>query len=282
MKEQVVNTVVSRIAEIIERGVLPWTRPCLSQGPPLNFASGKPYRGVNHFVLGLTECAMGYDSPYWLTFKQALDAGGNVRKGEKGSPIAFWTDWTPKGEDPEETKIPVLRLYHAFNARQIDGIDFPIVNPAMGDRFGTWEAGEAILTGYRDAPMVVECAQRASYLPCLDEVWLPRKEFYSNQDAYYKSLFHELVHSTGHATRLHRDLKQEPGTPGYAKEELLAELGAALICSHTGIFDRTQESSASYLFGWAKAIGENPMAFMAASGAAQKAVDWILGTRFSI
>ena len=209
MAKSVYEIVTERILEKLEQGTIPWQRPWSGGGCPRNLVSGKEYRGVNVWLLG----SQDFSSPYWLTFKQAKQLGGSVRKGERSTPCIFWKFLTRDTEDSktgetETRKIPLVRYYSVFNAvDQCDGISHPRLE-AQQDKpapFNPIESAEAIVAAYPDAPSFSEDGRGSAYYrPATDAIHLPEKETFDSEAHYYATLFHEMGHSTGHEKRLAR------------------------------------------------------------------------------
>lgn len=271
------DVITSRVVSLLEQGVVPWRKPWGGkQRWPRNLVSQRPYRGVNVFLTA----SAGYDSPFWLTFNQAKGLGGNVRKGEKGTPIVFWTKWERNDkESGERVEIPVLRYFTVFNAGQVEGVAVPQVD-APDRQHSPIAACEAIVAGMPNAPKVESHFDRAFYRPADDLVGLPPLRRFDSAEAFYSTAFHELTHATGHPSRLNR-----PGiadavhfaSDSYSREELVAEMGASFLSGHAGIETATLENSAAYLAGWLRVLkGDSKMVIQAAA-AAQKAADFILG-----
>lgn len=280
--------VTAKIVAMLEVGVVPWRSPILGQGKaewPKNLESGKPYRGVNVFLLAMTSWCKGYGSAHWLTYNQAKDRGGSVRKGEKSSMVVFWKTYeTTDRKTGELTTVPVLRYYNVFNVEQCEGITVPAAEGAKVEAtaFSPIEAAEKLVSGYEGRPEIVQNGNRAYYVPAMDAVHTPPPSKFISTEAYYATLFHELAHSTGHSKRLGRgiDTTMAPfGSPDYAREELVAEMAAAFLCGHTGIAPATVENSASYIDGWIKTLKGDKRLAVVAAGAAQRAADWIKGER---
>jgi antirestriction protein ArdC len=281
--------ITTRITEMLDQGVVPWRSPILGRGTaghPKNLESGKPYRGVNVFLLAFTAYAKGYDSSYWLTFNQAKQRGGSVKKGEKSSMVVFWKQYETEDRDTHQpTKIPVLRYYNCFNAGQCDGLEVPDAQKFEPIEFNPIEAAEAIAKGYQGAPELEHRGSRAFYKPSEDKVRMPEPTRFRSCEEYYSTLFHEYAHSTGHSKRLDRKLDSDPkpfGTPDYGKEELVAEMTAAFLCGYAGITPTVIENQAAYLLGWLKTIKADKKLVIIASGQAQRAADWIRNERTSL
>lgn len=279
--------ITKQISEMLDKGVVPWRRPILgrqSAGHPRNLASGKPYRGVNVFLLAFTAYAKGYESSHWLTFNQARDRGGNVRKGEKSTMVVFWKQYeTEDRQTHEPTKVPVLRYYNVFNAAaQCEGIEVPDAPKFEPIDFKPIEAAEAIAKDYLGGPAVTHGGGQAFYRPSMDTVQMPEPARFATGEDYYATLFHEYAHSTGHSTRLDRKLDTDPkpfGTPDYGKEELVAEMAAAFLCGHAGIAPSVVENQAAYVQGWLKTIKADKKLVVSAAAQAQRAADWIRNER---
>jgi antirestriction protein ArdC len=275
----VYSIVTEQILKQLESGVAPWHRPWTTQAPK-NLVSGRAYRGINVFLLA----SNGYGSPYWLTYKQATERGGHVRKGEHGTKVVFWKIGTRETEDSDgdavERKSIVLRYYTVFNVEQCEGIAAPdttrTVNPI--------EECERIVRGMPNPPAFEQDA-RAWYRPSTDTVGMPSRNAFNSAEEHYSTLFHELTHSTGHTKRVGRDGIEKLNTFGsesYSKEELIAEMGAAMLCGIAGIERRTIANSAAYLQSWIDVLKSDARMVIQAASQAQKAADYILGVRHDL
>ena len=273
------QTITDRVIELLEQGVVPWRKPWVGgpAGHPKNLSSGHRYRGVNVFMLH----AAGFDSPWWLTFKQAKSRGGHVRKGEKGWPVVFWK-WLEKPDPDKPDKIkrlPMLRHYSVFNVGQCEGIDAPAPPSTMTFDFDPIESAESIIAAMPERPPIRHDEGRAVYYPSPDYVNMPKPERFERPEGYYSTLFHELTHATGHARRLDRKTLTDYapfGSATYSREELVAEMGAAFLCGESGIVDGTIENSAAYMAGWLRKLRDDPRLVVTAAAQAQKAADFIL------
>jgi antirestriction protein ArdC len=276
----VYDIVTEKIITQLESGVVPWSKPWTTK-PPANLVSQKEYRGLNTFLLG----SQGFASRYWLTYAQAVKLGGHVKKGEKSSLVIFWNIGEERTIVNHETgaerksKPVLLRYYSVFNLSQCEGIaeklgldkQVPIV-PSIADC-------EAIAAGMPNPP-AREQSDKAWYKPAADTVGMPARELFASPEAYYATLFHELTHSTGHTSRVGRDGIMERhafGDEDYSREELVAEMGAAMLCGVTGISPAVLNNSAAYLANWIRVLKGDSKLLVSAASAAQKAADYIRG-----
>jgi len=274
----VYEIITEDIIKILESGTAPWSSPWAGKGgQPANLITKKPYRGINPWIL----LSAGYTSPYWLTFKQAKDLGGCVRKGEKARRVIFWKVDQPDGSGDGETpdRRFVLRYYSVFNVAQ-DGIDgyIPAV-PELPADHDPIAAAEQIVNGYA-GPSLDWTSSGAWYRPATDHVSMPPRSIFTSAEGMYSTLFHELAHSTGHSSRLNRPGIVEMagfGSATYSREELIAELTAAYLMGHAGILAPQIEQSAAYLQSWIKALRGDARLIVTAAAGAQKAADYILG-----
>jgi len=286
MKVDPYQVITDRVITLLEQGIVPWQKPWYGgQTLPRNLASGREYRGVNVFLLH----AMSYASPFWLTFNQAKELGGTVRRGEKACPVVFWK-WLEAEEDGERKRVPLLRYYSVFNVAQCDGIPadkIPSLSVTRREHNPITEA-ERIVAGMPKCPEIRSGLDRAFYSPSGDFVRMPAPGQFRSGEDFYSVLFHELTHSTGHESRLNR--KGVCGTEGewsafgstpYAKEELVAEMGAAFLCGQAGIAERTLDNSAAYVSSWLQRLKDDRRLVVHAAAQAQKAADFILGRQFA-
>ncbi|WP_085814898.1 ArdC family protein [Citrifermentans pelophilum] len=279
---KVTDLINHRIMELLQQGTVPWRKTWhAASNYPKNLVSGKEYRGVNVFMLACQE----YSSPYWMTFKQCQDKGGHVRKGEKSTPVVFWK-WIdrkdagdPDQEETKNSKVPLLRYYSVFNIDQVEGVTVPPSPEATANPFTPIERADQIIAGMPLRPDIRHGGNKACYSPMLDYVKLPELSAFESPEEYYSTAFHELSHSTGHASRVGRKGILEPsffGSHEYSREELVAEMGAAFLCGHAGIEQNVIENSAAYIAGWLKALKNDKTLLIHAAVQAQKASDYIL------
>ena len=244
MKTDAYQVVTDRILGLLEEGVVPWQKPWNGgESAPRNLVSKREYRGVNVFLLH----AMMFESPFWLTFKQAHSLGGHVKKGEKACPVVFWkwleVDDKNTGARPGETntkakRVPMLRCYSVFNVTQCDGLEGKIPVVAWEPReHDTVEAAERILLGMPKAPTVKTGQAAAFYRPADDQVGMPSLERFDTAEDYYSTLFHELTHSTGHVSRLNRK-----GCSGVEGQWSKFDYGATAAASMAYLMQQQQDA----------------------------------------
>lgn len=271
--------ITDRIIALLEQDTAPWHKPWNARtSMPRNLVTRKPYRGINVFLL----LAMNYESPFWLTFRQAVQRAGTVKKGEKSCPVVFWKPMTIEDQKSgEERVVPLLRYYHVFNVAQCDGIgDTTSTATSVPELEIVCAKPDAIVAGMPNPPAIKHGFACASYSPSEDEVGMPSRDGFDTNEAYYSTLFHELIHSTGHENRLNRPLTYISGygRDPYCKEELIAEMGAAFLCAHAEIVEDTIRNSAAYIDGWLKQLRKDKTLVVQAAAQAQKAADFILGS----
>jgi len=275
-KVDVYEVITSRIISHLEKGVVPWRQPWTKASVPRNLISLRNYRGINLWLL----ITLGYERNYFLTLKQINDLGGSVKKGEKACPIVFWTTLEPKeGEPVNGRQKSLLRYYNVFNIEQCKGIpEEKIPVNAMMVKNDPIKICEDIVANMPKKPKVYHKEHRAYYNPVLDYVNMPRLKSFESSEAYYDTLFHELVHSTAHESRLNRKDSEEvkSGKEAYSFEELVAEIGACYLNSHAGIVNAVLENSVSYINAWLERLKNDKRMIIFASAKAQKATDFIL------
>ena len=270
---KVEEIITNKIIKHLENGVIPWKKPWVGMLPK-NFVSRKEYSGINMLLLSSLE----YKQPYFITYKQAVELGGQVKKGEKGCSVVYWNVFETEEKDKNGKKkmvgIPFIRYYTVFNMEQCEGIEIPKLFDHQRDT-----NYEGILQTYPDKPKIEEGA-KASYSIATDTVKLPPLNQFKRVEDYYATMYHELTHSTGITRRLARFEDDDTnifGSESYSKEELIAELGSAFLCARHGIDNRLVESSAGYIQSWLKVLKNDPRFIIGASGKAQKAVNYMLG-----
>lgn len=280
-RNDVYQIVTDRVISLLEAGTVPWRKPWAGGDAqfPKNLVSGKEYRGVNIWLLS---CA-GFSSPYWVSYKQAQARGGTVRKGEKSSIAVFWKRLETADKATGEKKtIPMLRYYRVFNVEQCEGVEYPKPE-AREVTFDPIAAAESIVAAMPGPPEITHNEARAYYQRSNDRVNMPKRETFDKGEEYYSTLFHELIHATGHESRLGRlqNDKSNFGSSSYAKEELLAEMGASYLNAQAGIVETVIDNSAAYIASWLGRLKEDRKLVVSAAAAAQRASDWILGKTYS-
>lgn len=280
---EVFETIANRIADALESGTRPWAKPWNAKASPVALemphnVAGRNYRGANVFWLWMAQEAAGYAEPVWMTFKQAKELGGSVRKGEKGVPVFFWSQVKKQDEKTGEEKAHwFAKSYVVFNIAQCDGIErkaSPVAAPeAEGDRLA---AAEALIAA--TGADIRHGGAEAFYRPSTDSVHMPAFAAFESADGYYSTLFHELGHWSGADSRLKRDLTGRFGDQAYAFEELIAELTAAFVCASQGFasIERADDQHAAYIGSWIKRLRHDPKAFVKAASEAQRAAEFIL------
>lgn len=292
-RKDVYQIVTDRILSLLDAGVAPWRKTWSggSLGMPLSLTTGKPYRGINVFLLTATAMAEGYETNAWLTYNQAEALGGNVKKGEKSTMVVFWKIGE-KDEIDEATGKPatyaILRYFNVFNVAQCENLDesklpeAAKVDVAENDN-DPIVACEEIVDGWEGKPSIEFAGGRAFYRKSDDSIQLPQISRFDSSEEFYGTLFHEMIHATGHASRLNRETLNDAcafGDTNYSKEELIAEMGAAFLCGIAGIENATIENSAAYIDGWRRVLKSDSKIVVHAAASAQRAVDSILGTKF--
>ena len=287
-KFDIYQHVTDRIITALEEGVVPWRKPWAEDGFHMSLSTGNPYRGMNQLLLGIQSWPEygDYKSPWWGTYKQITERGGQVRKGEKGTQIVYWGSFEPKKgtPNPKTGKVdPVwlARYFSVFNADQADDLELPATEEV--EHHDPIETAEAIVEGYPSPPDRRDGGGRACYSPANDSIQVPKHDAFDVNEEFYSTLFHELVHSTGHEKRLKRSGITDFdafGSHQYSKEELIAEMGAAFLCAHAGIEQDTLGNSASYIGSWLKRLQDDKRMVVHAAQAAQKAADHILGITY--
>jgi antirestriction protein ArdC len=267
--------VTARLVAQLETGIIPWKQPWKNTARgahlPCNFATGRSYRGIN--------CAMllcsGFDTPQWMTYKQAAAIGAQVRKGSHGTPVVYWQ--FDEREDSKK-KSAWCKYSTVFNLAQIDGIqpEIPFDVPAF-DGIAAAQAVADKYMGGASHPRLRHGGSKAAYLPSDDTVYMPEPGSFVSAEMYYATLFHEFGHSTGSASRLGRDLSGKFGTPAYSQEELCAEFTAAFLAAESGISpDSTDAHNAAYIASWLRVLKADSRVAVMAAQRAQKAADFIL------
>lgn len=280
------DDITERIIAEIEEGRLPWVQPwetAAAQAPlamPKNASTGRNYSGINVLILWSAVVQNGFASQHWLTFRQALSLGGNVRKGERGTTVVYADRFVPKdekrraremGEDP--ATIPFLKRFSLFNVAQCDGLPGEIAVEAPPPPPGLIEPRVEALIAATGIDFRIG-GDSAYYAPAPDYVQVPPPQAYFEPLNWHRTALHELGHATGHPSRLARDLSGSFGTKKYAFEELVAEMNAAFCCASLGIVPTVRH--ADYISSWLEVLREDNRAVVRAASQASKAADWLL------
>ena len=270
------DRVTSQIVEALERGVTPWERGW-NTGLPKNAVSGREYRGVNVLLCNLHAFVNGFDTNIYVTYKQAQDLGGHVRRGEKGVGLVLWKPVekrTTEGEEDEPEKYLLARTFTAFSLDQCAGLE-ELKKRLSGTlaHFDELEECERMMAA---SGVAIEYdGSNAHYNPISDVVTLPQRNSFISPSHFYAVAAHELLHATGAAHRLNRDMSGRFGSDAYAIEELVAELGASFVLSRYGITEHVS-NAAAYLHSWLRVLRTDSRAIFTAASSAARGADYLL------
>lgn len=265
--QSIAQSITDNVIKALESGVAPWVKPWNSHGvdAPYNPISKRYYNGINFIQLSM----MPGSTHNWVTYKQAQSVGAQVRKGSKGVPVIYFSPLEVQDQVTNEIKkIPMLKTYTVFNADQVDGLELPA--PAERNMNESIASCEAFIKAQRAEFKFG--GNRAFYVPSLDYIQLPELDQFKSSADYYATALHELSHWTGHESRLDRKISNKFGNEAYAFEELVAELGSAMLCAHNKIDGQLQH--ASYIASWLKVLNDDPKNILKASALAQKILDY--------
>jgi antirestriction protein ArdC len=276
--------VTARMIAELEQGRLPWIQPWDSAAcgctMPANAATGRRYSGINVLILWGAVIERGYRLQRWLTFRQALNLGGHVRRGEKGTVVCYADRFTPRAEeerardeDREARQVAFLKRFTVFNVDQCDGLPEELARvPELPEERETIPHAEALIAA-TGADFRVGGSE-AFYSPSADFVQVPPQQAYREQIDWYRTALHELGHWTGHRSRLDRDFSGGFGSAAYAREELVAEMASAFTCASLSI--RPTVRHADYVGAWLAVLREDEKAIFRAASLASKAADYLL------
>jgi antirestriction protein ArdC len=276
------DRVTDAIIADLDRGVRPWAKPWSVNASgavsrPLRH-SGEPYRGINVLLLWSEAAANGFSSPIWMTFRQALALGGHVRKGEHGATVVYADQITrtetDEAGDEATRNIPFLKAYTVFNVDQIEELPERYAGVTPRSEPAARIAAAEVFFSCVEAD-IRHGGDSAFYVPAADYIQLPWFEQFVDAESYYATLAHELTHWTGHEQRLDRRHAAAPPEDRYAREELVAELGAAFLCADLGLDLAPREDHASYLAHWLKVLRQDRRAIFTAAAQAQRAVEFL-------
>ncbi|AKG68254.1 DNA primase [Serratia fonticola] len=303
-KVDLFQVVTDKIIAVLEKGTSPWRKPWRTvaggmSGLPANAITGRAYSGINVLLLWIDAADKGFTSHRWLTFKQAQDAGGNVRKGEKSTLVTLFKPFEKKETDEQGRPMfdeqgnavvsqrNFMTSFHLFNVEQCENLPEKLLTPVSvaGDTEETPEQHD--IERIQRAEQVVACSgvpvvhrhqDQAFYSPRADRITVPEAVQFNSPADYYSTLLHELVHSTGHISRLAREgitsSSRRFGEPVYAFEELVAEIGSAFLCAEVGIQGDVQHES--YIASWLKALKEDKKVIFQASRFAREAFEYLI------
>jgi antirestriction protein ArdC len=286
-RQDIYTRVTAKIIASLEQGVRPWMKPWSGENAAARISrplrhNGTPYSGINILMLWGASVEHGFTSPSWMTFRQALALTAHVRKGEKGSLVVYANTFTRTEEDADgqeiDREIPFLKGYTVFNVEQIEGLpehyyakpEPRFTNVQRIDHADAFFAATQADIRYRGG--------RAYYAQEADYIQLPPIESFRDAESFYATLAHESIHRTKHPSRLNRDFGRKVwGDEGYAREELVAELGAAFLCADLELTPEVQEDHASYIATWLQVLKNDTRAIFQAAAFAQRAVDYLHG-----
>lgn len=276
-QSEIYATITDRIIAQLEQGIIPWRKPWTGvNGGAISGGTGKPYSLLNQMLL--------QKPGRWFTFAEAKKLGASIIKGSHGTVIYFWRPLVTKEKDKDgkeiEKTIPLLRQYVVFHESQITGLPQKTEEEVFyNDPIPEAEKIERDYINREHITINHIISDRAYYSPMNDEIVVPVLEQYPKKEEYYSTLFHEMVHSTGHRTRLNRLNRTAAfGSEDYSKEELVAEIGAAALLNHVGIeTPETFTNNTAYIQSWLRALQNDTRMLVGASSQAGKAVDFILG-----
>lgn len=283
-QSNILNNTAMALIKLMETEGMNWTKPwkttTMNNGQPISIRK-REYNGINRWILGMEMALNGYTSPVFATFQKWKEVGAKIKKGATSHEVVFFktlfkTQVDEKGEE-EQIKIPLLKTYRVFNADQVEGWK------------GNWlTEGEEQTQDWNDvelADLIVENSgaeinhvnqDKAFYMPSQDMICMPEKAQFKDDSGYYGTMFHELVHWTGHSSRLDRKFGTRKGNDNYAKEELVAELGAAMLSAIAKVDAEPRADHAQYLNGWIKGLKDQPKMILTAASKAEKAAQFII------
>jgi len=286
-QEGIYERVTGNVIELLERGVKPWARPwSAGEGCPVPLRhNGQGYRGINVLILWAEALDAGYTAPYWMTYRQGQELGGQVRRGEHSVQVVYYgtaikdeqREERGDGQEDQRKVFRFLRTFNVFNAEQFDGLP---------ERYRAKPAQRGPVAERRpqlDSFIRNTCADirhgggRAFYRMADDFIQVPDYAAFVDPEKYYATVAHELTHWTRHPSRLNRDMGRKSwGDEGYAAEELVAELGAAFLGAELGLRPDHIEDHAAYLAGWLKVLKNDKRFIFIAAAKAQEAADYLL------
>ena len=286
-RKDVYTRITAQIIDHLEKGVRPWVRPWSAEHAagritrPLRH-NGQPYSGINILSLWMSALTQNFTAPFWMTYRQATELNGHVRKGEQGSLVVYANAITRTEHDEKtgkdtEREIPYMRGYTVFNVEQIEGLPeiFYATVPPARDPIARITHAESFFASL--GATIKHGGNRAYYAQELDYVQMPSFEAFKDAESYYATLAHECTHWTKHPQRLDRDFGRKTWRDeGYSREELVAELGSAFLCADLELRQEPREENAAYIAHWLEILKNDNRAIFAASAHAQRAADYLL------
>jgi antirestriction protein ArdC len=284
-RQDVYTRITGQIIHSLEQGVRPWQQPWNAVHAagritrPLRH-NGKPYSGINILMLWCAAVEHGFTAPIWMTFKQAAEMKAHVRQGEKGSLVVFANIVTKteadRDGDETEREIPFMKGYMVFNVQQIDGLPNIYYTRPEPRRVGPERIAHAETYFANTGADVRPRGTRAYYALDADYIAMPPLESFRDAESFYATLAHESTHWTRHPSRLAREFGRKAwGDEGYAREELVAELGSAFLCSDLELTPQVREDHAAYIASWLSVLKNDKRAIFQAASHAQRAVDYL-------
>lgn len=275
-RKDIYHTFTDNIIAALEAGVKPWSCPWQRvsgmSGLPSNYATGVAYSGMNILLLWSSASKQGFSDSRWLTYKQALAAGGQVRTRERGTTAIFHTTLEKENDAGKVEHIPILKTFTVFNVQQIDGLPQTTETVSSEATFDPMLQAENLFR--KSGANIIEKGQNAFFRSTTDEVWLPERRLFSDAANFYATGLHELVHWCGGKKRLNREMKGKFGSEDYAFEELIAELGSVFLMADLGIVGEVQHES--YIASWLKALKNDKRFIFKAASAASKAHRYLM------
>jgi antirestriction protein ArdC len=286
-RQDVYTRITGKIIESLEQGVRPWVKPWSADNAagriirPLRH-NGQAYSGINILMLWASAMEHGFSCPMWMTFRQATELNAHVRKGEKGALVVYANTLTKTEDDGAgnevEREIPFMKGYTVFNAEQIEGLPEIFYTKPTPKREGPARIDHAEAFFANTKADIRIRGNRAYYTIDGDHIVMPPIESFESAESYYATLAHESTHWTRHSTRLERDFGRKTwGDEGYAREELVAELGSAFLCADLELTPEIREDHASYIASWLEVLKNDKRAIFQAASHAQRAVEFLQG-----
>lgn len=279
----ITESIIAAIEAGPDRFELPWHGSGPAFQRPRNAATGNRYNGVNILALWASADRQGFTSPVWATYRQWLSIGAQVRRGERASPVVFYkrTELEVADDGDKAESRLFARSSRVFNADQVEGFEAEDTTPVVPDQTERLDQAEAFVAA--SGADIRHGGDRACYSPSGDYIQMPPRERFTGSEtstateSYYATLLHELTHWSGHRSRCDRDLSGRFGNAAYAMEELIADLGAAFLCSDLGITAEPRADHASYLASWLKVLKNDTKAIFTAASRASEAAEFLTG-----